>query len=261
MASSIGKTAIYAQTLKKMSAVGGDKADKIPEFEPPKLENLERKLKLLPGEWFEETYYCSDDVAALYAFYQPTQGPFIIIPSMSKEEITADFTLSIFSSQNVEVKKLEDSKNAVISGKWAEKSAGGCHLYDKEFEQKVDKFTWVNNPKFHLKMSLQPGEQNTKVKITLTRPENAWKKQIGMSLVGCMIGFYVYSASQNPTKDTMINKESQKFVPWNEISEELFLEGLPEGYIVMPTTYEPGKHGPFIISVSTDSEFTLVPLD
>ena len=54
---------------------------------------------------------------------------------MSKEDITADFTLSIFSSQPVEVKKLEDSKNAVLSGKWAEKSAGGCHLYDKEFDQ------------------------------------------------------------------------------------------------------------------------------
>jgi hypothetical protein len=117
---------------------------------------------------------------------------------MSKEDITADFTLSIFSSQAVEVKKLEDSKNAVLSGKWAEKSAGGCHLYDKEFEQKVDKFTWVNNPKFHLKISLPGGEHVTKVKITLTRPENAWKKQIGMSLVGCMIGFYVYPASQNP---------------------------------------------------------------
>jgi hypothetical protein len=88
----------------------------------------------LPGEWYEETYYCPDDVAALYAFYQPTQGPFIIIPSMFKDEATADFTLNIYSSQPVEVKKLEDSKNVVHSGKWAEKSAGGCHLYDKEFE-------------------------------------------------------------------------------------------------------------------------------
>lgn len=68
MASSIGKTATYAQTLKKISG-GGDKTDKIPEFEAPKLENLERKLKLLPGEWYEESYYWSDDVAALYAFY------------------------------------------------------------------------------------------------------------------------------------------------------------------------------------------------
>ena len=83
-----------------------------------------------------------------------------------------------------------------------------------------------------------------KVKIILTRPENAWQKQIGMSLVGCIIGFYVYPASQNPKKEYMIKKESQKFMPWNEISKELMLEGVPEGYIIMPTTYEPGKHGP-----------------
>lgn len=135
---------------------------------------------------------------------------------MSKEDTTADFTLNIYSSQPLEVKKLEDSKNAVISGKWADKSAGGCHLYDKEYEQKVDRFTWVNNPKFHLKLILPPGEQFTQVKITLTRPENAWKKQIGMNLVGCMIGFYVYQANLHPTKDNLINKASQKFVPWNE---------------------------------------------
>jgi hypothetical protein len=50
-------------------------------------------------------------------------------------------------------------------------------------------------------------------------------------------------------------------VPWNEISEELPLEGVPEGYIIMPTTYEPEKFGPFILSVATDSEFTLTALD
>jgi len=72
-------------------------------------------------------------VAALYDFYQPTQGPFIIVPSMAKEDIHADFTLTIFSSNHVEVIKLEDSQNAVISGKWTEKTGGGCHLYDKEF--------------------------------------------------------------------------------------------------------------------------------
>ena len=59
----------------------------------------------------------------------------------------------------------------------------------------------------------------------------------------------------------MINKATQKFVPWNEVSEELQLEGIPEGYVIMPTTYEPNKFGPFIISVSTDVEFTLVPLE
>ena len=51
-----------------------------------------------------------------------------------------------------------------------------------------------------MKLNPPPGEQFTKVKVTLTRPENAWKKQIGMSLVGCMIGFYVYPANENPSK-------------------------------------------------------------
>jgi hypothetical protein len=55
---------------------------------------MERKLQIQAGEWYEESYYKSDDVAALYAFYQPTQGPFIIVPSMSKEEIQSDFVLS-----------------------------------------------------------------------------------------------------------------------------------------------------------------------
>ena len=47
----------------------------------------------MPNEWYEETAYKSDDVAAHYAFYQPTQGPFIIVPSMSKDDINADFSL------------------------------------------------------------------------------------------------------------------------------------------------------------------------
>ena len=56
--------------------------------------NLERKLQILEGEWFVESSYQSDENAALYAFYQPTQGPFIIVPSMIKEELTSEFTLT-----------------------------------------------------------------------------------------------------------------------------------------------------------------------
>ena len=62
----------YAQTLRTgtRKEKGGDN---IPEFEPPCLaDQLERKLQILPNEWYQETTYKSDDVAALYAFYQPT---------------------------------------------------------------------------------------------------------------------------------------------------------------------------------------------
>lgn len=70
---------------------------------------------------------------------------------------------------------LEESKNVVIQGAWTEKSDGGCHLYDKAYEQKPDKFTWVNNPKFLLKLEGLPQGQ-ARVKITLSRPPKVWKK-------------------------------------------------------------------------------------
>ena len=158
----------------------------------------------------------------------------------------------------MEVQQLADSKNVVLSSQWEKRSAGGCHLYDKEFESKTDSCTWMQNPKFLLKLETR---EPTAVKITLSRPEKAWKKQIGMALVGSMIGFYVYPANIQPTKDNVLNKDSLKFVPWCQYFEEFMLDGHPDGYIIMPTTYEPNKQGPFNISVSTDVDFTLVQQD
>lgn len=78
--------------------------EKIPEFEPPKLaDQLERKLQILPNEWHQETSYQQDDVAALYAFYQPTQGPFIIVPSMEKEDIITEFILTGKSNHAIDI--------------------------------------------------------------------------------------------------------------------------------------------------------------
>ena len=37
---------------------------------------------ILIGEKFTESIYQSDEVAALYKFYNPTEGPFVIIPTM-----------------------------------------------------------------------------------------------------------------------------------------------------------------------------------
>jgi len=98
----------------------------------------------------------------------------------------------------------------------------------------------------------------------LSRPEAAWKKAVGKNLVGCMIGFYVYPAGHQPTKDNVLNKDGTKFVPWNEISETILLEGNEangnrDGYVIMPCTYESSKEitGPFMVAVSTTVEFSL----
>ena len=81
----------YAESLRTQVKV--EHGENIPDFEPPRLLNLERKLQILEGEWHTESSYESDEVAALYAFYQPTQGPFIIVPSMQKQDLQSDFTL------------------------------------------------------------------------------------------------------------------------------------------------------------------------
>lgn len=155
--------------------------------------------------------------------------------------------------------------NAVIASKWSDRQAGGCHLYDKEYESKSDAQTWQSNPKFLLKLDTQ---EKVNVKVTLSRPEKAWKKAIGMNLVGCMIGFYVYPANETPCKQTFINKDGWKFVPWNEVNESVWLRGNApgggqpnDGYIIMPATYDSGKQGPFVLAVSTTVEFTLTQID
>lgn len=84
---------------------------------------------------------------------------------------------------------LVENMNMVISGRWTEKNSGGSHLYDKEFTQDSDSQTWVNNPKYILKLD---SKDPVDVKVTLSRPEGPWKKPVGKNLVGCMIGFYVH---------------------------------------------------------------------
>jgi calpain, invertebrate len=55
---------------------------------------LQRKLQILDGEMCETTSYSSEDTAAMYAFYKPTQGPFVIVPSLLKDDKQADFSLT-----------------------------------------------------------------------------------------------------------------------------------------------------------------------
>lgn len=137
-----------------------------------------------------------------------------------------------------------------------EKTAGGCHLYDKEFEKRQEKLTWANNPKFLLKID---SLSKANVKITLNRPEKVWKKRIAKDPIGCMIGLYLYEYGQTLSLGTLLN--SPNFVPMNQINEEVELAPGKSGYVIMPTTYEPNKLGPFNISVATDVDFSLKELE
>lgn len=86
------------------TAKRGTGADKFMiKFEPPTLEKLERKLQIMQNEWHEESSFRHDEVAAMYFHWQPTQGPFMVVPSLMKEDFFANFSLTIFSSAPVEL--------------------------------------------------------------------------------------------------------------------------------------------------------------
>lgn len=106
---SIGQTSLplnnrtYAERLNEMEFKKEKGSDNIPEFELPRLsDKLERKLQILDNEWYIQTSYSSCDDAALYGFFKPTQGPFVIVPSLIKDDAkNVDFTMTVFSSHPV----------------------------------------------------------------------------------------------------------------------------------------------------------------
>ena len=64
------------------------------QLEPPQLMDLERKIKIHKNENFKESSYYSDEVACMFFKWHPTEGPFIIIPSMDTKDKQATFKIS-----------------------------------------------------------------------------------------------------------------------------------------------------------------------
>ena len=97
--------------------------------------------------------YFSEDVSALFFKWNPTEGPFIIIPSSDGEDRCFGYRLTIFSNNPVNMVRLDDVRNQVMIGKWEKDiSAGGCHLneLEKEASQVIVSYNvenLVNEPK------------------------------------------------------------------------------------------------------------------
>ena len=217
----------------------------------------ERKLQILPNEWFVESHYQYEEFSCLYLKLEQNHGPFLIVPSLSQENITCSYSLTIYSNNPVTLERLQDAKNIVLSGEWKPNNAGGSHLYDSSFIKQLEKNTWSYNPKYLLKFS--PGE-SIRAKITISRPERLWSAKIARNTVGCMMGIYIFDAGvAKPSVDNWIRKP--EFMPLNEVDEILEDDNAKEnGYIIMPTTYESGMKGPFMLSVSSDDDFTLTEI-
>lgn len=145
------------------------------QVEPPTVDLSERKLHVLPNEWFQESAYLHEESVCLFFKLDQMKGPYLLIPSLSEANKFSQFNLTIYSNHPVQLTKLDEEQNVVLTGEWMEGTAGGSHIYDKEFEQKLSNITWGTNPKFLLKFT---GEDPIRAKISLTRPERHWAKTI-----------------------------------------------------------------------------------
>eukprot|EP01016_Furgasonia_blochmanni_P040857 TRINITY_DN5246_c0_g1_i5.p1 TRINITY_DN5246_c0_g1~~TRINITY_DN5246_c0_g1_i5.p1 ORF type:complete len:345 (+),score=100.44 TRINITY_DN5246_c0_g1_i5:69-1037(+) len=247
------KTVAMSPTKKLMSQTDA-------QLKAPIMEHIERKLQIKPTEPCIESSYANEETAALYFFWNPIEGPFIIVPCLYEEDVNAKYTLTIFSNNPVELEKLDESKNAVLIGKWDDISDGGCHLFDEQFESDSSLRTWTQNPKFHLQFK---EEGRAHLRIHLAIAEKNWKAKVATKTknpIGGMIGIYVLEKREG--KIHISSKRTEEtFVPLMELIEEhTFNDVSKNGYIIMPSTYERKIQGVFIISVSSDREFTFVPL-
>ena len=167
-------------------------------------------------------------------------------------DLQGSYVLHVFSDQPVRLTEMPQSQIRTIPGSWTDGQSGGCHMNTD----------WKRNPKFTLKLN---AEQAANVKITLTRPEDRWKRKCAKDdAVDCMMGFYLVAGTRVTKEPTGIYHEGQPWtfsgtVPIHEIStpSNFCLEPLPNDdvYTIMPVTYSSGKTGPFFLTVETNVDY------
>ena len=197
---------------------------------------------------------------------------FIIVPSLSEKGIKGHFEIEVYASEPVKLRQLPDSYYRMIAGDWTEHSAGGSHLHPLTFKK---------NPKFVLKLrhgkhrQLPSGDlpnpsDPVKTRIVVSRVGEGWHSLAKKDTVGCMIGFYLFvrrsaapaAAGQKEAHGAgeLIQVYESTFVPDDDVSTEddFMLEQIAgdEEYVIMPTTFGDGKVGSFVVSISSDAEFS-----
>ena len=72
-----------------------------------------------------------------------------------------------------------------------------------------------------------------------------------------MIGIYLIERREQKISIDQIKREPN-FLPVNVISEEFMLNDVaPNGYYIMPCTYQSRIHGSFILSIGSDRDVVL----
>lgn len=167
--------------LALMEDSGNSKGDHMKKFllqtsqhlKAPILDKKERQLVIGPHDMYYESSFAKADLSALYFHFLPIEGPFIIIPCISKnsDAVSVDYDMTIYSNGEIFVEKLDDSRNVALVDEWEKDIAGGCHLYTEKFFQEEENQKWTQNPQYILKFDSTAPTRAT-IKLKLVKKKN-----------------------------------------------------------------------------------------
>lgn len=181
----------------------------------------------------------------------------LIIPSLSEKGARGSFDVEVYASRPVVLQQIKDQRCKSVAGEWSEGAAGGSHVCP----------AWKRNPRFELalKSPLSRGggtSKSTPLRISLSKSGSSWRSMSKGDAVACMVGFYVFVVTRSEAGEQLRQIYETDFAPTAEVAtpagfELDFILSAHESYVVMPTTFEDGKHGSFVLTVTADCDFSL----
>ena len=215
-----------------------------------------RKTSLkLPVSYFMKTTYSHKTEAVVYYPRLPRSwvgNGLIIVPSLSEKGVKGTYELEINCSEPVRVKLLPEAYSRTIAGEWKDGECGGSHLSP----------AWKKNPRFALKFrNTNKGNAPARTRITLAKHGEKWN--VGKKdTVGTMIAFYIFICDKTDggAGELRLVHESA-FSPDSFVATDnnFSLEALgdKEEYIIMPTTFNESIKASFVLSITSEYEYTI----
>lgn len=244
-------------SLKKTSARGGIMGK-------PEEHKIERKIALNPLYWSQTSTFVSKSESCLYFPKIPRAwmpDGLIVVPCLNDKNVRGQFELDVFSNCKVTIEQLPETTTRSVAGEWTEGASGGSHICP----------SYKKNPRFTLALRphmVKPGQPQpspyASLRISLSKTGSTWRALCRKDAVGCMVGFYVFLVTQNEHgAETMRPIYESTFAPTEEVTTEPgfnleYLHSSADSYVIMPTTFDEGKHGSFVLSVSAECDFSLM---
>jgi len=200
---------------------------------------------------------------------------YVLCPSSFKPGMLGEFRLVVYTARPLDSppELLPRLRELVVSGAWSDKNAGGCRNY----------VTWRKNDQYLLQLAA-----DARASVVMFRAPSAHadtetalfsnkksksrsKKKKSKDPNNFLIGFVVAEteAARAPRKKLTVTEEEvidkTSYTNNMEVAREFIAgqlsdgrpDGRPDGtrhYVVVPTTYEPAKHGEYSVVVYTDDE-------